>query len=144
MLQEFGVYIAPSQVVPGGAAGLGVFAARSFSPPKGKKGNQLRLPYTGDRVATRDGKLPGGFGGSHYVFQLTRERSIDAARTNSGVGRMVNAARGSGKKPNEYLCPDGKKRTASIVATQNIDPGDEIIVAYGSGFWATHPQEEAK
>jgi hypothetical protein len=69
--------------VPG--AGKGLFAARDF-----KKG-EVVARYTGDLVPVENND----FDGSAYVLELSEKVAIDAARTNSAEGRMVNDARGS-------------------------------------------------
>ncbi len=114
--------------VPGAEKGLWA-ETRSF-----KKG-KIVARYTGDLVPTQAGKRRNGFGGSHYVLELSDAVSIDAARTNTADGRMVNDARGSGRQPNACFRGNQRNKTATVVATRTIKKGEEVLVNYGYEFW---------
>jgi hypothetical protein len=115
--------------VPG--AGKGLWAAtRDFRP------GQIVAHYTGDLVPTAAGGRADGFGGSHYVLELSDAVSLDAARTNTADGRMVNDARGSGQRPNCRFSVNQRTKTATLRALKPIKKGAEMLVSYGRQFWS--------
>ena len=105
-------------------AGKGLYAARDF-----KKGD-IVARYTGDQVPTG-----GDHDGSAYVLELSEAVSIDAARTNTAEGRMINDSRGSGKRNNCRFSCNQAAKTAVLRATQSIAKGRELFVGYGRNFW---------
>ena len=114
--------------VPG--AGKGLWAAtRDF------RIGEVIAQYTGDLVPTAEGGQADGFRGSHYVLELSEAVSIDAARTNTADGRMVNDARGSGQRPNCRFSVDQRTKRATLRAVRRITKGTEILVSYGRSFW---------
>jgi len=113
------------------AAGKALYAARDF-----KKGDVVAR-YTGDTVATG-----GDHGGSAYVLELSEEVSIDAARTDTAEGRMLNDSRGSGKRNNCRFSCNQAAKTAVLRATRNIKKGEELFVGYGRAFWPGREQSE--
>jgi len=117
--------------VPG--AGKGLWAAtRSFSP------GATVARYTGDLVRTAARASNASVAASRYVLQLSATLSLDAARTNTADGRMVNDARGSGQRPNARFVVDLRSQTASLCATRTIRQGTEVLVSYGRQFWSSH------
>jgi hypothetical protein len=125
--QLFGTRIRDS-TIPG--AGKGLWAAtRDFQR------NEVIAQYTGDYVQTAAGDAPQGFGGSAYVLQLSRRVSIDAARTNTADGRMVNDVRGSGKRPNVRFCINQGDKTATLRAIGPVKAGTELLASYGGQYW---------
>mgnify|MGYP000269914698 CR=1 FL=1 len=106
------------------AAGKALYAARDF-----KKGDVVAR-YTGDLVPTH-----GDHGGSAYVLELSEVASIDAARTDTAEGRMVNDARGSGRRNNCRFSCNQAAKTAVLRATRGVRKGEELFVAYGRAFW---------
>jgi hypothetical protein len=123
--------------VPG--AGKGLWAAtRDFGP------GDIIARYTGDLVPTVAGGRADGFGGSHYVLELSDAVSIDAARTNTADGRMVNDARGSGQRPNCRFSVNQRAKTATLRAVRRIAKGAEILVSYGRQFWHRAGGESVK
>jgi transposase InsO family protein len=122
-----GLRILPSEI-PQAGKGLFTTVAR-------KKGETVTT-YTGDRLI---GKTNPDFKGSMYVIQLNSrgDAFVDAARTNASPGRMVNAPRGTGKRPNLEWRVDRARKTVKLVALRNIRPGEELLVRYGGGYWGT-------
>jgi len=74
-------------LIPNG--GKGLFATADF------KSGEFITRYTGDLTSQENNNT-----NSKYILQLTSKVSIDAARTNSDSGRMVNDPRGSNKPSN--------------------------------------------
>ena len=124
--QKYGVRVRQSEHAE---AGKGLHASRELWPggPGRRKGNRVR--YTGDLIKTGDAE------GSHYVLELSELLSIDAARTNAGEGRMVNDARGSGRRNNCRFRCDQVKKTATLEPLRHIKKGEELLVSYGREFW---------
>jgi len=110
-------------------AGKGLFAVKAF-----KKGETV-VRYTGDWVNTADGEMENGFGDSDYVFQYSREKSIDAARTNTADGRMVNSSRGRNQPSNVKFSVDYVRKRVTIRASRAIRVGEELFINYGSAYW---------
>ena len=121
LAQLRGVRIKASEIP---RAGKGLYAARDF-----KKGD-LVARYTGDQVSTG-----GDHDGSAYVLELSEVVSIDAARTNTAEGRMINDSRGSGKRNNTRFSCNQAAKTAVLRATRNLKKGEELFVGYGRNFW---------
>jgi hypothetical protein len=110
-------------------ADKGLYAARDF-----KKGN-IVARYTGDQVPTG-----GDHDGSAYVLELSEAVSIDAARTDTAEGRMINDSRGSGKRNNCRFSCNQAAKTAVLRATRTIKKGEELFVGYGRNFWPARGQ----
>ena len=127
-------------------AGLGLFLAKGAPPVR--KGQQLAL-YSGDWVTLRPGNDDDGVGGPYYL-EITRTLAIDAARTNSGLGRWANDPRGSKdaagrpRRANARLVVDRRGRQGQLKASRLIRPGDEVLVSYGRAYWKVHGQPQAK
>ena len=126
LAQRHGARIKPSGIA---GAGKGLFAARDYEP------GEVAARYTGDLVPTAQGAERDGFGGSHYVLQLSEQVSLDAARTNTAEGRMVNDARGSGARNNCRFSINQRNKTAVLRTTRRVRKGEEFYVAYGQEFW---------
>lgn len=112
-------------------AGLGLFTDKAI-----KKGDTV-IEYTGEIVTwpealKRDKKGKGG-----YVFHITDKHCIDAYPVPDALAKYANDARGfsrvKGKKNNSVY--ETRKKQAFIVATRNIDAGEEIFVWYGADYW---------
>lgn len=112
--------------IPG--AGLGLFAERDFP----FKSNITR--YTGDYRRTQDGRI-----GGYYFLQLTNDKSIDAARTNTDSGRWANDARParSGIDNNARLVTHPATGAGRLEANRLIRKGEEIFASYGPGYWVS-------
>ena len=121
--QVDGLRVKKSTVGP--QAGMGLFAERDF-----KKGEAVTI-YTGDYLDVAEGD-----GGGNYVLQLTWQKAIDAARTNSAPGRWANDPRGSNRRANAEFRLDHRNGTARLVAKCRIAKGVEVLVSYGRGYWA--------
>jgi hypothetical protein len=118
-------------------AGLGLFAAKGtggFKP-----GERIAL-YTGDWVEL----LPGSAGdqqGGNYYLEINRKLAVDAARTNTALGRWANAPTGArgpnGRplRPNAKLVQVQAQKHGALRASRRIKPGEEILVSYGRQYW---------
>ena len=71
-------------------AGMGLFVATGRVAKSFKAGKRIAL-YTGDWVQL----VPGDGQGGPYYLELTKRLAIDAARTNTALGRWANAPRGA-------------------------------------------------
>ncbi len=130
MLQRLG--IAPSKIAK---AGFGLFVAKKAVPFK--KGETI-VRYTGDHVAidpeARDH-------GGPYFLEINRRLAVDAARTNTALGRWANAptgaktARGGRLRPNAKLVVDPGRKQGRLTALKTIGPGEEVLVSYGPGYF---------
>lgn len=122
-----------------GGAGLGLFVAKGAKVRPFKKGERIVL-YTGDWVHV----LPGAAGerqGGPYYLAVTRRLGVDAARTNTALGRWANAPRGArgptGRplRPNAVLSVNTQTKQGALKALRSINPGEEILVSYGNEYW---------
>jgi hypothetical protein len=117
-------------------AGLGLFATRQF-----KEGKDI-VPYTGDVITLAQLQQRNH---SKYVWKLSNALYLDAARTNTEVGRMANTSE-SGKANNAdfFKHNDATKEFQAwgidkqnrgyevwLKATKTINPEEEILVPYG-------------
>ena len=123
-------------------AGFGLFAAKGKGATALRKGKRI-VQYSGDWVQL----LPGAAGdqqGGPYFLQIHRGLAVDAARTNTALGRWANAPRGArdadGRplRPNAKLVLDRPRRQGALTALRDIRPGEEILVSYGAGYWRYH------
>ena len=121
----------------GAGSGLGLFAARFFAR------RAIVARYTGDLVNTMLGARANGFDGSHYVLEMTEQLAIDAARTNTADGRMINDARGSGKRPNVRFVCNQQTKTVTIRTTRAVRAGEEFLLSYGRSFWGAQQEKGA-
>ena len=121
-------------------AGFGLFAA------KGKGARPLRAQqriasYTGDWVQLMPGRRGDRQGGPYYL-QLNKSLAVDAARTNTALGRWANAprdatdVRGRPLRANAELVVDRTSRQGALRAKRDIQPGEEILVSYGGSYWS--------
>ena len=120
-------------------AGRGLFAARDFAK------NEVVARYTGDLINTAEGRADGeGFGGSHYVLELSEQLAIDAARTNTADGRLINDARGSNRRANVRFVANQRAKTVTIRTTRRVREGEEFLLSYGRSFWGAAPRADAE
>lgn len=72
-----------------------------------------------------------------YIYYVKRYHVIDAARQTSALARYANDARGivrvKGISNNAEYMEEGLK--VYIRAVKDIQPGAEILVAYGKEYW---------
>lgn len=122
-----GLRIGRSKVL---SSGLGLFATRAFQP------GAVVTEYTGDLIPTAAGDAGGpGFGGSHYVLELSSSVCIDAARTNTADGRLINATFQTGRTANVRFCCHQPSKTVTVKARTRIRQGDELLADYGPLFF---------
>lgn len=120
-------------------AGMGLFVAKGAKPIR--RGERI-VVYSGDWVQL----LPDDDdAGGEYFLQINRVLGIDAARTNSALGRWANDARGSTddsgrrRRPNAQLVTDPRNKQGALKASRTLKPGEEILVSYGRGYWRGKP-----
>jgi hypothetical protein len=118
-------------------AGFGLFVAKGKNAPSFRAGEQI-CKYTGDWIEL----LPGVNTGGPYFLQVNNSLAIDAARTNTALGRWANAPRGAvdreGRplRPNAQLRLDRANKQGTLKALRPIHPGEEILVSYGRAYWS--------
>ena len=104
-------------------AGLGLFATKSIS------GNKMIDHYTGEsltksqvdeRYASRRGDYVLCFG----------KKCVDGRKTNSNFARFANNSRNTKKKNNARLT-----KAFTLKSTRKINPGQEVLTAYGRDYW---------
>jgi len=122
MQRDLGLRIKQSGIV---GAGKGLWT----SDPR--KTNERITKYTGDISMDSDQE----HGGSKYVLQLSKSVSLDAARTDTAAGRMINDPRGSGFQKNTKFVLDNRARTVRIVATRPLKSNTELFLPYGDKYW---------
>jgi hypothetical protein len=123
-------------------AGDGLFLAK-YRGAKPIRRNEDIVGYSGDWVEL----LPGSDNvGGPYFLEITQKLAIDAARTNTALGRWANAPRGAkdaqgrNLRPNARLIADRGRKQGKLRASRTIQPGDEILVSYGRQYWRVHGQ----
>ena len=114
-------------------AGKGLFAKWDF-----EKGDAI-VRYTGDVVQTADGAQEDGWRGSSYVLEVTNSWGIDAARTNTAAGRMINDTVETEKRANVEFSFDARRKVVTIRALRAIKAGEELFIKYGGQYWARQP-----
>jgi ribonuclease HI/exonuclease III len=121
-----GLTVKPSPIPD---AGLGLFATREFAP-----GSHL-TSYLGEILSKE--QLEARYGDDSftapYAVSVSTNIFIDAACFR-GIGAYANGAR-NGLRSNARFCVHPASRSARLVATRRIRSGDEIIAAYGPGYW---------
>ena len=136
LVKECGLKVKKSDI-PG--AGRGLFAAKQFNP-----GDPV-VDYTGD-LALGKKVMRSDFGGSNYLMALSNEVGIDAARTDTAVGRMANAsdAPGHHRTPNVRWVVDNARHKVRLEAVRRIPIGAEVLIPYSADYWRTHIGNERK
>ncbi len=125
----FGVAVRKSQIIDGG---MGLFATHRIPP------HTAIVRYSGEILDTAMGaRRRDAFGGSAYVLEITGNYAIDAARTDTADGRLVDDARGSRFTANAELVCDRGSRSACVKSGRRaINAGDEIFASYGAAYWS--------
>lgn len=110
-------------------SGNGLFT-KVFIP----KGTYI-VEYTGKVTAWKDVDHEDGSNG--YIYYLNRNHVINASRYKAALARYANDARGltkvKGLLNNSVYEEDNRK--VFIKAVKDIEPGQEILVAYGKEYW---------
>ena len=103
--------------------GMGVFALTRIA-------KRTRLgKYTGEKL--KGSELNARYPDSHPEYTLkVGNWYIDAAHKNGNWTRRVNDSYGTRFRNNCKFTARG-----CLVATCNIQPGEELFVSYGRGFW---------
>ena len=109
-------------------AGKGLAAAGKDFPPHSQV-----TDYTGDISMDPDVE----HGGSRYVVGLSKSVTLDAARTDTAPGRMINDPKGSGLsfRSNTKFAIDNRRRKVRIVTTKLVPDKEEFFLSYGPGYW---------
>ena len=128
--RELSVRIKKSHV-----AGKGLFAERDFAK------DERVVNYTGDICI---GEQDEDHGGSSYVIELSKNATIDAARRNSGPGRMANDPKGSGKTANLVWVINNANKTVRLQALRRIKAGEELLISYGKSYFQTANERERR
>jgi hypothetical protein len=115
--------------IPG--AGKGLFTTKFI--PKGKK----IIEYRGEIIKWKEYLKRVKEEKDGYLFFVRRDKCIDAYNTPQYKARYANDARGliriPGLKNNaQYEIHDDR---CFIVATRDIQPGEEILVDYTKEYW---------
>jgi transposase InsO family protein len=127
--RDIGARIAKSKIA---GAGKGIIATRDLPP-----GYRL-TPYTGDLAEGAAAR--NNLGGSHYVFQISNNAAVDAARRDTAVGRMANDPRGTRQRPNLRWVVDRARKTVRLETTRRVRKGEELLVPYSAAYWRQHEQ----
>ncbi|SKA01447.1 SET domain-containing protein [Sediminibacterium ginsengisoli] len=126
-LLEKHLFVKPSQLPN---SGNGLFT--KIFIPKGTKIVEYKGRITTWKAVENDAD-------NGYIFQVNPQHVIDALRTKRALARYANDARGlsrvKGLTNNCDYELDGLR--AYITSKKDIQPGEEIFVAYGKDYWDT-------
>ena len=125
-------YVPPFAEVKNSAIhGKGVFATRTLRPPL------VLAKYAGEvlTAAQLNERYPPPLHPA-YVLQVG-SRFIDSSRCGGNWTRFINDSHGTTLKNN---CRFNK--AGNIELTRKVEEGEELLVSYGAGFWASMRAEE--
>jgi hypothetical protein len=77
---------------------------------------------------------------SRYVFEVGKNRFLDAEKPLNPVGRYINDPKGTGRRANVQISAtrttqkDGRA-TVPVMTKSKIHPGSELLMSYGKDFW---------
>ena len=118
-------------------AGKGLFTTTFI-----KKGKTI-VEYKGNLVKWKDVKYEDATNG--YLMYIRADAVIDA-RPSKTFGRYANDAKGNsrveGLKNNSQYVTVGDR--GYIEAKRDIQPGEEILVGYGKGYWDLDKKTQAE
>lgn len=122
-----------------------VFAKKSTLPGVGKGLFARRLILKGERIIEYKGRITTfrevqeSEVVNPYIYYVNRNHVIDAMPFPESLGRYANDAQGpvqlAGCVNNAKFLVVAKR--VFFEATANIQPGAEIFVSYGKGYWET-------
>jgi hypothetical protein len=75
-----------------------------------------------------------------YVFEVGKNRFLDAEKPLNPVGRYINDPKGTGRRANVQISAtrttqkDGRA-TVPVMTKSKIQPGTELLMSYGKDFW---------
>lgn len=102
---------------------------------------EIVCEYEGEFLPWKEIDKRSDQGHEGYAVYISQKRSVDAYFTPEYLGRYANDARGIGRVEGlrnnavyDIQKRDGEKRVF-IVATRNLQPGEEILVYYGDSYW---------
>lgn len=110
----------PTTKVQRSSAGLGLFAAQSFS-----KGD-LVIEYTGETVSADEANQRGG----RYLFELNDDWTIDG-KDRANTARYINHS----CQPNCYPELSADETQVHIYAKRKINSGEELTYNYGKDYF---------
>jgi len=112
-------------------AGKGLYTTRAI-----RKDNKI-IEYRGEIIGYKEYRRRARREEDQYLFYLRRELCIDALHTPQYKARYANDAAGitrvKGLRNNSDYVIFGDK--CFIVATRDINPGEEIFVDYTKPYW---------
>lgn len=115
--------------------GLGLFTTRDIKPKK------IITPYEGERMTKQQAARKYPKNDARYMLcSNTTNLCVDGRLSNSGVGRFVNSAYGSGKANNSKYTD----RYLNVKSKRNIKAGTEITIAYGPGHKMLQPRDSKR
>ena len=115
--------------------GLGLFTTRDI------KSKKIITPYEGERMTKQQAARKYPKNDARYMLcSNTTNLCVDGRLSNSGVGRYVNSAYGSGKANNSKYTD----RSLNIKSKRKIKAGTEITIAYGPGHTMLQPRDSKR
>ena len=85
---------------------------------------------------------------SAYILKVSSKLYLDASEPDNWEGRYINDGPRSGREPNCIFAaayntnampmPGSDRRWIKVFALRAIRPGEELLMAYGDGYWDTH------
>ncbi len=115
--------------IPG--AGKGLFTNKDI-----KKGERI-IEYLGEIITGAECNRRAAADKFGYIFEVTKNKFIDAYQTPEALARYANDAKGLTKVKgiNNNCCYEVWKSRGWILAEKNIKAGSEILVSYGAEYW---------
>lgn len=112
-------------------SGKGLFTSKAI-----KKGEKI-IEYKGEIIDWKEYERRVELNEDGYLFFINKKHCIDAFKTPQHKARFANDASGLGRvKGLKNNCVyDIEKDKCFIVATKNIEAGEEIFVSYGKDYW---------
>ena len=107
-------------------AGLGLFTT------KPRKNNERVATYKGESMTRAQVAQRYGDRTAQYVYCRSKNRCRDARKSNAGVARFANDARGGGKRNNT------KFSGFSLRTKRKVPAGAELLLSYGREYWRSH------
>lgn len=108
---------------------VGLFATAKLDP------HAIVCTYAGEVVEAAPGVYAVDFGKGLVV----------TAETVGNEGRFANDHSGIAAEPNSclasHICPTTGRRMVCLQTTVAVEPGQELLVSYGSGYWDVHKKD---
>ena len=116
-----------------------------FFLPNGCKDKDIITKYIGYEISWRQYRLLVALGIGDCVLEVGGHL-INGLFDDEG-GALINASYGGKSRPNARFCKKAvkgisvqglKRLEVTVRATRPINPGSEVLMAYGEGFWRVH------